>query len=231
MGRMIPLDGDPIIHPALPFSLLVAGMAATIAIINGLCGFWRKPRPELSSPRLADKSDIDIPPSNAAAETTLVPPQHPITTSTALETEEKTEDSEQVIKELPPPPGMRTLQESYSCNNFMTKSASTRKLSSTLSVKHARSISVSKIREKRRLKADDSVWRKRIILGEKCKVSYDDDDDDDVIYNGKHNTVSAYHPKTLSTMSISRTNSFREPDTIPNQDKEKRVPRKDEEDS
>ena len=226
MGWMIPSVGDPIIHQALPFSLLVAGMAATIAIITGLCGFRRKPSPNLSAPHLAEKSDFDIPPSSAA-ETTSLPPQQ-TTTSTALETEEKTEKSEEVIKELPPPPGMRALKESYSCNNFMTKSASTRKLSSTLSMKHIRSISVSKIREKKRSKAEDSVWTKTIILGEKCKHS---SDDDGVIYNGKDNTVSAYYPRTKSTISISRTNSLRNSDTIPDQDKEKGLTRNEEEDS
>ncbi|XWS72433.1 hypothetical protein CRYUN_Cryun02cG0039300 [Craigia yunnanensis] len=145
------------------------------------------------------------------------------TTTTALETE----NSEQVIKELPPPPAMRTLKETYSCNNSMTKSASTRKLSSTLSLKLSRSISVSKIREKRRSKAEDSILTKTIILGGKSKIS----DDDGVIYNGKLNTVSAYHPRTLSTISIYRTNSFRNPDTFLNQDNEKVITRKEEEDS
>ncbi|EOY29937.1 Uncharacterized protein TCM_037314 [Theobroma cacao] len=219
MGRMIPLDGDPIIHSALPFSLLVAGMAATIAIITGLCGFRRKPSADSSAaPHLAEKSELDVPPSNNAAETTLVPPSV-VTTSITLETEERTDNSEEVIKELPPPPAMRTLRETYSCNNFMTKSASSRKLSSTLSLKHKRSISVNKIREKGKSKAEESVWTKTIILGEKCRVS--DDHDDAVIYDGKGNRVTTYHPRSLSTVSLSRTCSSRNPDTISNQDKEK----------
>lgn len=237
MGRMIPLDGDPIIHPVLPFSLLLAGMAATIAIITGLCGFLRKRPPDLSAPPAAETPEFDIPPTNAAEPS--LPPTQEATASTALEAE----TSEEAIKELPPPPGMRALKETYSCNNFMTKSASTRKLSSTLSVsstlnismKHARSISVSKIREKRRSKAEDSIWTKTIILGEKCKVSTDDDDDDNgVIYNGKLNSVSPYNPRAPRSMSMSRTISLRNPDyTIPNQDldKEKGITRNEEKDS
>ncbi|XVE70894.1 hypothetical protein DITRI_Ditri10aG0106800 [Diplodiscus trichospermus] len=182
-------------------------MAATIAIITGLCGLRRKHSPHL-----------DTDPPSDAAETTSVPPQQ-ATTSTALET-----DDAQLIKELPPPPAMRTLTETYSCNNAMTKSTSTRKFSTTLSAKHSRSISVSKIREKKKIKAEDSLWRKTIILGEKCKRLDDEDDDE-----GELNTVSASHSGTQSTMSISRTNSFIDPDTVPNQDKEKGITRKEEE--
>ncbi|XVF89067.1 hypothetical protein PTKIN_Ptkin19aG0101100 [Pterospermum kingtungense] len=234
MGRMIPLDGDPmIIHPVLPFSLMVFGMVATIAIITGLCGFRKKDPPETSVSE--EKSDVDIALSNAA-ETTLLPPQE-ATISTETETEDKTEE---VIKELPPPPCMRAT----SCNNFMTKSASksasnnfmiksasTRKLTTPLSMKHVRSISVSKIREKTtRPKPEESVWTKTIILGEKCKVSHDDEDGG-VIYNGKGNAVTAYHPRTLSTVSMSRTNSLKDPDTVPDQDKDKKITRKEGEDS
>lgn len=227
MGRMIPLDSDPmIIHPALPFSLMVAGTVATIAIITGLCGFGKKASPDA---KLEEKSDVDIALSNAA-ETTLLPPQQQATISISTETDE-------VIKELPPPPGMRAA----SCNNFMTKSASnnfmsksssSRKLSSPLSMKHVRSISVSKIREKTtRPKPEDSVWTKQIILGEKCKLPSQQDDDDDSGSGGKGNTVSAYHPRTMSTISLSRNNSLKIPDTLPDQDKDKRVSKKEGDDS
>lgn len=172
------------------------GVTATMAIITGLCGFRRRRPPDLPPPGLSEKPDIQSELVEKAQE------------ATAIETGAKAGDSnskqQMVIKELPPPPGMMMMKEAHSCNNFTLKSDSTRKLGTTLSVK---SISV-KIRDKKaRPKDEDSIWKKTIILGEKCKIS--DDDNDAVIFNGKHDTVLAYHPRTLSTISISRTGSFK----------------------
>lgn len=58
------------------------------------------------------------------------------------------------------------------------------------------------IGKKEKLKADESVWMKTIILGGKCVV---DDDEDVVIYEGKGKKIEAYHPrKSPSFMSLSR---------------------------
>ncbi|MBA0744892.1 hypothetical protein Gogos_007494 [Gossypium gossypioides] len=174
------------------------GVTATMAIITGLCGFRRRRPPDSPPPGLSQKPDIQSELMEKTQE------------ATAIETDAKTGDNnskqQMVIKELPPPPGMM-MKDAHSCNNFTLKSDSTRKLGTTLSVK---SISV-KIREKKaKPKDEDSIWKKTIILGGKCKIS--DDDNDAVIFNGKHDTVLAYHPRTLSTISISRTGSFKESD-------------------
>ncbi|MBA0853050.1 hypothetical protein Goshw_012860, partial [Gossypium schwendimanii] len=155
MGRIAPLDGDVVMHPALPFSLVVAATAATIAIITGLCGFFRKPPPELEEPTSPTNED-----------------QEPNTTADGGETEEGGNEL------LPPPPCMTalTFKNPENAGNLMKKSASTRsKLSSTFSVKkHVRSISVREIIEKgkhvqQKHHQEDSLWTKKIILGEKCR--------------------------------------------------------------
>ncbi|OMO86536.1 hypothetical protein COLO4_21082 [Corchorus olitorius] len=163
-------------------------------MVCGLCGFGN----ETSSP-LEDNSES--PPSNNA-ETTLVPPppQQVVTPSTPLETEEKTGETEEktddVTKQpLPLPPG-RAMKETCSSNNLITKSASTRKLSSTLSVKNPRSMSM-----KPKVDQDSS-------LGKTI-------DGNSGIQNGDGNLLKGYHPKTMSTRSMSRTTSFREPDMVP----------------
>ncbi|TYH60629.1 hypothetical protein ES332_D08G307800v1 [Gossypium tomentosum] len=185
MGRIVPLDGDVVIHPALPFALVVAATAATIAIITGLCGFFRKPPPELQEPTSADTTS----PTNEE--------QEPNTTADGGETEEGGNEL------LPPPPCMTalTFKNPENAGNLMKKSASTRsKLSSTFSVKkHLRSISVREIIEKgkhvqQKHHQEDSLWTKKIILGEKCKVSYgveDDDEDQNGGNKGEVDTIPA----------------------------------------
>ena len=65
-------------------------------------------------------------------------------------------------------------------------------------------------KKKGKLKVEDSVWMKTIILGEKCVP---DEEDDAVIYEGKGKKISAYHPK--SCMSVSRQCSSMEPNALP----------------
>ncbi|KAK8568593.1 hypothetical protein V6N13_106498 [Hibiscus sabdariffa] len=190
MGRIDPLDGDSGMHLALPLSLAVAATAATIAIITGVCAFWRtEPQDLEGSPETAEISsglddDDDVPPATQQE------------TDTAL----VAEDGE-VSKELPQPPCMRALTMTNTsavtdrCSSLLKKStSSSSRVRSALSVKkHFRSISVREIMEKNRLqKPEDSLCKKPILLGGKCKVGgqFDhDDDDDDGKGKGKVNTA------------------------------------------
>lgn len=86
----------------------------------------------------------------------------------------------------------------------------------SLSMKLPRSLSTAKREENHQqkkgdLNSEDTVWMKTIILGEKCKVPAEDDAA--VIYDGKGNRISAYHPKTPSMFSLSRQCSFKDPDS------------------
>ncbi|KAE8714030.1 hypothetical protein F3Y22_tig00110201pilonHSYRG00084 [Hibiscus syriacus] len=164
------------------------GMTATMAMFTGLCGFRRKRQPALSAPVSDENSDTQTE-EEKPEQTTFI-----TTSTTAFETEQVT------VKELPLPPGLR---KSRSSNIFTIKSESERKLCTTLTVKHIKSISVKLRDRKKRSKDDDTIWKKTIILGGKCKIS--DDVDDAIIFTGKRDTVLAYHPRTLSTISVSRT--------------------------
>lgn len=229
MGRKFPVYSDNIslIHQLLYFSFLIATFAATIAIITAICSvrFRRKssPPPPPKADPLNIPKDLKLNPSSS-------PP--PITTETISNSEhvasierseqnnfttETTENNEEVqIKELPLPPSMLVPKEPSSLykNSNLKKVASERRASFSLSLKMGRSLSVARNwdnkedKNKGKVKTEDSVWMKTIILGEKCVP----DEEDPVIYEGKGKRISAYHPKSYST--ISRQNSFLDADVF-----------------
>ncbi|KAH7574393.1 hypothetical protein ACOSQ2_008779 [Xanthoceras sorbifolium] len=251
MGRRIPLSDDDfeVIHPLFTLTLLVAGLAATVSMILALCIRRKSSSPNQSSqssPEFKTSEELHDNPPQSGETTTMVPPSTQATT-TGLESEDKTTENDGLQnKELPLPPAMKTLRETNSCNNLakststrkvditnIKKSMSTRKTEKSLSIKMPRSLSVmaqdreEKNRKKGKLKHEDSIWTKTIILGEKCKVS--DEDDDAIIYDNKGNKIPAYHKKTQSTMSLSRQNSQIDQTVIPGKDKDKRIMTNEEE--
>ena len=215
MGRRIPADEtNLLIHPLLSISFFAAGMAATIAMITALCSFRRKRSPPPSqSPASNITTETDAEPATmAAAGTTTTTPQQD------SETDQENEDGRE-SKELPLPPRMRhsgQIDSTINNKSHMKKSASERRLLSNLSMKLPRSLSMArkdKVKEEynkrknAKLKPEESIWMKTIILGEKCKVP---DEDEVVIYDAKGRRIPAYHPK-------SRQSSFIDPSAIPDQ--------------
>lgn len=229
MGRKFPAYSDNIsfIHQLLYFSSLIATFAATIAIITAICSvrFRRKssPPPPTKVDPLNIPNDLKLNPSSSSS-----PPPTTETISNSehvasIERSEQnnftteTENNEEVqIKELPLPPSMLAPKEPSSLynNSNLKKVASERRASFSLSLKMPRSLSVARNwdnkedKHKGKVKTEDSVWMKTIILGEKCVP----DEEDPVIYEGKGKKISAYHPKSYST--ISRQNSFLEADVF-----------------
>lgn len=115
---------------------------------------------------------------------------------------------------LPPPPGMHHRSNSTaSCHvSKHQRSNSAAKLVSSMSMKLLGSGGGIGIggrqcsRREKKLNHEDSVWKKTIILGEKCRVP--NDEDDAVFYDEKGNRISTYHPKSHSgTLSYSRQTS------------------------
>ncbi|KDP34078.1 hypothetical protein JCGZ_07649 [Jatropha curcas] len=218
MGRTIPLADDsnlPLsIYQTLSFSFLLAGMAAVIAISTTLCGigFGRKTEEKESdsSSHKKEEENLDSNISKASSEKQE--------DETTVSEDGKENDIEKI--ELPLPPA-KQLRGTYSCNNFMTKSASTRNLGKNTSMRMPRSMSMARrdreVKKKAKVKADDSVWMKTIILGEKCKVRREEEDDS----MGKN--ISTYHPESVN----SRQNSSPDINATPSQ--EKGVARKEEE--
>lgn len=225
MARTIPLTDNPlIIHPAipLPFSLLAAAMAAAIAILTGLCGYRKKSSNPSSPPSikpLDSPLNFPAPPENPSILPPPPPPQlearsGPEEANESI-TKNRSEETKDQTTTLPLPPALKTLRETNSCNNF---SSSTRKLSSSLSVKVPRTMSMGKVqdqfqRKKGKLKAEDSILIRPIILGEKCRVPADEDDA--VLYDGKGKRITTYHPKSSASYSLSRNTSIIDQTAIP----------------
>ncbi|KAF5938413.1 hypothetical protein HYC85_022672, partial [Camellia sinensis] len=67
-------------------------------------------------------------------------------------------------------------------------------------------------RQDKNLIHEDSIWKKTIILGERCRVL---DEDDTILYDENGNRISAYHPKTPSSLALSRQTSSIDPEAIP----------------
>ena len=212
MGRSVPDDNLLLIHPVLYFSFFAAGFAASIAIITAMCSvsFRRKqsPPPTQSDP-LEIAKDLDTSaPSSATVATTQSPQEQSQVEKSEAECTTETEDNEVQVKELPLPPAMQQPKDSFPSNN-MKRATSERRASFSLSLKMPRTLSVArnwdqkedkeKNNIKGKLKAEDSVWMKTIILGEKCVPG----EEDPVIYEGKGKRISVYHPKNNSR-SLSR---------------------------
>ncbi|CAN6582926.1 unnamed protein product [Malus baccata var. baccata] len=229
MGRRISTDEtNRLIHPLLSLSFFAAAMAATIAMITALCSFRRKSSPSLSeSPASKEAEESDA--CNVQTSETALAETGNKTPQQDLERDQENEDP-MMSKELPLPPRMKNSGQLYSGQLYsgnldmkpkLKKSASERRLFSNLSIKLPRSLSMArkdKVKEeynKRKngkLKPEDSIWMKTIILGEKCKVP---DEDEAVIYDAKGRRIPAYRPK-------SRQSSFIDPNALPDQ-KMKRV--------
>ncbi|KAK9273632.1 hypothetical protein L1049_018442 [Liquidambar formosana] len=233
MGRKIPTGEIPLAHPEISLSLLAASIAAIIAIISSLCAARLRRKastPPSASPRKPNrKSEIVVPPPPSTTATTTIPMMArsllPIVTTIDKEdkTEDKTEKQQQhpqVIEPLKLPP-IRHLRGSSS-QIYMSKSTSKPRLVACRSMLVSRSTAVARYQSRReeqqgqkngKLKTEDSVWMKTIILGEKCRVP--DEEDDAILYDDKGNRISTYHPKTPRSLPVSRTNSFIDPEALP----------------
>ncbi|GMN36025.1 hypothetical protein TIFTF001_005702 [Ficus carica] len=203
MGRRIPTNDIRLDHPILSFTLLAIGMAAAIALISGLCGVKHRRKPSAPSPSLAPISRKEEALSRLPTTTTKKPPFV---------------ESKENENKLPLTPAKKKLvRGAYSCKD-MTKFMSESKIAASLSMKVTRSLSMARnrdnVKEEIGKKTEDSIWMKTIILGEKCRVP-DEEEEGNVIYEGNGKRISAYHPRTASSLSISRHCSFIDQEAIP----------------
>lgn len=234
MGRRVPI-GD---HNIIDFSLIhysivslsfhMAWMAAIVATITVLCIRRKAKHSKHQSSHSSHNSKVKT--SQAVKKSIMLDkssPTIPMTTQEILQAgrtswivesdqegnNENVQDNvtkRQAIKELPPPPTMKTLRETSSYNNLI-RNVSMQRFEKSLSIKISRSVSMRhhhhSNKKRGKLKVDqDSVWSKAIILGEKCRP---DDEDDTIFYDNKGNKISPYHKKTQSNFSasLSMTNS------------------------
>lgn len=223
MGRKIPLGGE--VHPNHPIIyllFLIAWVTAIIGIVSSLCGLLERIKGS------SDHSAGDI--KENAAHVVRTSPTEPENATIPDEelTDKRSTDEENILQQpLPPPPAMRAVAahnlrtDSMVAPTRVSRSNSSlkslqRKLSTSMSMKAfsgALTHRHDKINSK--LKHADSIWKKQIILGEKCKVPDQDEEDDTILYDENGNRISTYHPKQLNVMSMSRKSSEIDANSIP----------------
>ncbi|XP_047966567.1 uncharacterized protein LOC125210959 [Salvia hispanica] len=108
---------------------------------------------------------------------------------------------------LPMPPGNRHMRTASCGHNLQHRrtGSSVSRLVSSMSLRSmgggggAAEKPSARIRERARIfKHEDSVWKKTIILGERCRVPEDEDEDDVKLFDEKGNKIITYHPKSHS---------------------------------
>ncbi|GER35407.1 RNA-binding (RRM/RBD/RNP motifs) family protein [Striga asiatica] len=63
-------------------------------------------------------------------------------------------------------------------------------------------VSSVSMKVKKKLKHEDSIWKKTIILGEKCRVP-EEEDEETILYDENGNRISAYHHRKTHSGALS----------------------------
>ncbi|KAF3657318.1 hypothetical protein FXO38_13747 [Capsicum annuum] len=220
MGRKIPLGEVHPTHPLIYFLFLTASIAAIISIVSSLCGILEriKGSPDHSVGDIKENVDVVSTSPNKPENATILDAKH--------EDSIYKKSEENILQQpLPPPPAIRVDSSNNLRTNLMASTRISRSNSSMKSLQRKLSASLSmkaisealthrheKINSK--IKHEDSIWKKQIILGERCKVP-NQDEDDTILYDENGIRISTYHPKQLSVMSISRQSSEIDANAIP----------------
>ncbi|WOL14036.1 hypothetical protein Cni_G22816 [Canna indica] len=206
MGRRIPIPPQ-VLHPSLSIFLLVAWVAAAVTVVLSLCATChrrssRKPSPD--SPASPPNESVAKPASvDAAAPTSEQHDEKPADQGADVEPVTVIEIApDAVATHGPLPPTM------------LPPSASTkRKMSMSFGKGLPDKLRMS--RRERKGESEDTIWKKTIILGEKCKVASDEEEEEVVVVDEKGNRQRYYHPRTPKSRQASRNNSFFYPDETP----------------
>ncbi|WVZ18287.1 hypothetical protein V8G54_005609 [Vigna mungo] len=205
MGRRLPVETLSFIHhPFIYLSFFAAGLAASMAIITALCsGFGRKASPPPPPPTTLDPTEL-------SKESDTSPTSN--TEEKDNNNNEENEKENEKEKGLPLPPALQQVPKDPFISDRMKRVTSERRAPLSLSIKMPRSSSVARNWDHKeekikgpKLKAEDSVWMKTIILGEKCVP---DAEDDPVIFEGRGKRISAYHTKRYTATAVPTEPSF-----------------------
>ncbi|XP_019197071.1 PREDICTED: uncharacterized protein LOC109190921 [Ipomoea nil] len=225
MGRIFPPDYYHHHHhytafPLLSLSLFVLSIATTLSIVTALCGFMSSKEEDVQEgvEKDGDKNNGD---KNDGGDTLTSPP------SNNSEDEEAAED-EETSPPLPPPPAMRSASYHHRSSSQVSLMGppAKKKLASSMSMKVA-GLGSSQAPKKddifagagekkrdKKLKHEDSIWTKTIILGEKNKVR--NDSQEEIVYDEDGNRITPYHPKTSTAPPpMSRQSSAVDEGAIP----------------
>lgn len=229
MGRNIPSESIASTHPSLALPLLALWIVAAVSILTSLCvSLFRRPKqeppfkpsPSITIDRSTENAD-DIVAGNA--NDTMLEQLPPVITTITANTIEAIdmECQEETPPPLPPPlptPPMYVvtqgpiplIKKSHSRRSHSLRIPEGLKLHEGLSkIKTCR-----RDRHEKTVMGEDSLWKKTIILGEKCRVESDDDEDVPV-FDEKGNRQKNYHKRTMSLVPPSRSSSFANNDSQP----------------
>lgn len=202
LAPLLPHHGaHQFIHNALTVSFTVACVAAMIAIISALCSSChKKPKQKNSAKALcSNNSSPENPRSNSEFEdatTQILELQQNVNKNNPIAAQKEEakviELTPDVATHGPIPPAVLPSSSSRS----MSKS----RLSISLSKKLPDLMRTSRKEKKDHAEpGEDMIWKKTIILGEKCRVPSDDEEE---------GGVKNYYPRTPRSRTVSRANSF-----------------------
>nr|GMD42770.1 Phosphatidylinositol 3,4,5-trisphosphate 5-phosphatase [Ipomoea batatas]GMD45870.1 Phosphatidylinositol 3,4,5-trisphosphate 5-phosphatase [Ipomoea batatas] len=219
MGRIFPSDYYHHHHytafPLLSLSLFVLSIATTLSIVTALCGFLSRKEEEVVVLELEEDTNngLESPPSNTSED------------GAAAEGSEGQSDDGVMSQPLPPPPAMRSASYHYrsssQASSLLASPAAHKKLVASMSMKvggqgtrhtskkddvFAGGVAMGDKKRDKKLKHEDSVWKKTIILGEKCRVHHDSEEE--IVLDEDGNRITPYRPKTSAAPpSMSRQSS------------------------
>lgn len=222
MVRNFPTRESSPHNPLQSFTFIFAFVSTVITIVSFLCGAPKKKR-RTSIPltnrealadeeiqtfevRVDDKTDnhrsFDLPPPRETNIKPLPPPP------------------ETINKPLPLPPSMVKLRAASFHVRSSSNASQKGKLSSSMSMRsiggYKKASKKETKRGKNKLSHEDSIWKKTIILGEKCRVP--DDEDEAILYDEKGMRIPTFRRKQTSGLQISRQNSTFESNDIEKED-------------
>jgi hypothetical protein len=196
------------IHNALNISFTVACVAAMIAIISALCSSCHKKPKQKKSAKTpcSNNSSPEKPRLNSEFETAtahILALQQNVSKNnlSAPQKEEAkvVELTPDVATHGPIPPAVLPFSTS--------RSMSKKRLSISISKKLPDLMRTSRKEKKDHAEpGEDMIWKKAIILGEKCRVSSDDEEE---------GCLKNYYPRTPRSRTMSRANSFANNDVAP----------------
>ncbi|PWA93353.1 hypothetical protein CTI12_AA070050 [Artemisia annua] len=208
MVRNFPTRKSSPHNPLLSFTFTVAFVAAVVAIISSLCGFTKK-KQRTTSPSTTQEPSID-------EETQTLDVRIAEKTDNHHPSLELPPPRETVVEPLPPPSAMGKLRAvSYHVRSNSNVSEKGR-LSSSMSMRslggYKKASKREQKHEKNKLSHEESIWKKTIILGEKCRVP--DDDEEAILYDEKGMRIPTFRRKQTSGLQISRHDSAFESNDI-----------------
>ncbi|GJR84848.1 hypothetical protein Tco_0155633 [Tanacetum coccineum] len=216
MVRHFPKGESPQHDPSLSHAIFTfAFIAATIAIVSFLCGKKKRKR-SVSSKKPTPKTE-----ENTEVVVSTTPTNSSANEATHVDIEDKKDSPppestiKEEIKELPPPPRLASLRASSYHVPSSSKTFHNAKLTSSMSMRLSGRFKGLRKGSKRhdndenfdndKLTREDSVWKKTIILGEKCRIP--DEDDDDIILDENGQRITTFHRRQSCSSSISRQSS------------------------